>query len=59
MLGWNNKSVNIVIRRILTKSPITCEDCGQGFDTIDSLKEHQEKVASAKGAFEALGSIFW
>jgi transcription initiation factor IIE alpha subunit len=25
-----------------SEEPITCEECGQEFDTIDSLKEHQE-----------------
>ena len=25
-----------------SEEPIRCDECGQEFDTIDSLKEHQE-----------------
>ena len=45
-----------------SEEPITCEECGQEFDTIDSLKEHreterQEKELRSKGIDD--WSILW
>jgi hypothetical protein len=31
-----------------SSEPILCEECGQMFDTIDSLREHQEAEAQEK-----------
>ena len=31
-----------------SSEPILCEECGETFDTIDSLKEHQETEAKEK-----------
>jgi hypothetical protein len=31
-----------------SSEPILCEECGQMFDTIDSLKGHQETEAKEK-----------
>jgi hypothetical protein len=31
-----------------SSEPILCEECGQTFDTIDSLKEHKEMEAKEK-----------
>jgi transcription initiation factor IIE alpha subunit len=35
-------SMNINTQMSSSEEPIRCDECGQEFDTIDSLKEHQE-----------------
>lgn len=35
-------SMNINSLMSSSEEPIRCDECGQEFDTIDSLKEHQE-----------------
>jgi uncharacterized Zn finger protein (UPF0148 family) len=31
-----------------SEEPITCNECGQEFDTIESLKEHQQAERQEK-----------
>jgi hypothetical protein len=33
---------------VSSSEPIMCEECGQVFDTIESLKEHQETEREEK-----------
>jgi hypothetical protein len=33
---------------VSSSEPIMCEECGQLFDTIESLKEHQETEREEK-----------
>jgi hypothetical protein len=47
-------SMNIHTHMSSSEEPIRCDECGQEFDTIDSLKEHQqverqEKELRSKG----------
>ena len=40
MVGiYNSMNINTLMS---SSEPIRCDECGQEFDTIDSLKEHQE-----------------
>ena len=53
MVGIYN-SMNINTQMSSSEEPIRCDECGQEFDTIDSLKEHreverQEKELRSKG----------
>ena len=55
-------SMNINTQMSSSEEPIRCDECGQEFDTIDSLKEHreverQEKELRSKGIDD--WSISW
>jgi hypothetical protein len=42
-----NKTLNIEYAQVFSE-PIMCDECGQEFDTIESLREHIEVEAQEK-----------
>jgi hypothetical protein len=47
LVGIYNR-ININSPMSSSEEPIRCDECGQEFDTIDSLKEHQEAERQEK-----------